>query len=86
MSSQTNRITKQKKGENGKITFNFINFVKNNIQFNQTLFLMTILVIGIQFYPVYFDYRKLLVVFSTTILSSYFFHYLKTGEHKFPYS
>lgn len=63
-----------------------INFLKNNIQTNQTLFLIIILIVWIQFYPIHYDYYKLVLVFSTVIFFDYFFHYLKTWEHKFPYS
>lgn len=63
-----------------------LNFFRKNIQTNQTLFLSIILIVGIQFYPLHYNYTKLFVVFSTVIFIDYFLNYLKTGKHIFPFS
>ena len=61
-------------------------FFRNNIQTNQTLFLSCILIIGIEYYPLYFDYTKLAIVFSTVIGLDSLFIRIKTGKWTFPHS
>jgi hypothetical protein len=61
-------------------------FFRNNIQTNQTLFLSCILILGIEYYSLYFNYTKLLIVFSTVIGLDALFIRIKTGKWSFPFS
>lgn len=61
-------------------------FFRNNIQTNQTLFLSCILILGIEYYHIYFDYIKLAIVFFTVIGLDALFIRIKKGQWAFPYS
>lgn len=70
----------------GDIYKKIVTFFRNNIQTNQTLFLSCILILGIEYNDIYYNYTKLFVVFLTVIGLDALFIRIKTGKWSFPYS
>ncbi|MDD3144529.1 MAG: hypothetical protein PHV23_00295 [Candidatus Gracilibacteria bacterium] len=60
--------------------------ILSNIQINQTVILVMIIIIGVQFYGLNLSYLKLLIIFSTTIITDIIFIRIKTGKFHFPFS
>ena len=60
--------------------------LKNNIQLSQTLLLITIVIVWIEFYWLNMDYIKLMIIFWSVIMFDFIFTYLRTGKPTFPYS
>ncbi len=63
-----------------------VHTLRTNVQLNQTIILMSILLLGIFFYNIKFDLEKLLVVFGSVIFFEVLFSYMRNGHFVFPYS
>lgn len=69
-----------------KIFKKIISLIKNNIQVNQTLLLMIIMFIWVEFYWLNLNYIKLLIIFSTVIITDAIFIRINTWKWSFPFS